>query len=155
MNKLITIFSLWVLIPAISWTEEREVTEEQQAAVAGANEEIPTAKPKRPARLPDLTKGDLIPPKKFGPNPWSLGPTGILGIMVGGFGGDQIQVQGARKGSPAEGKFLFGDVLTGMNGQPFVAGEHLGYRIGKAIIEAEKEENGGHLTFRFGGTKTL
>ena len=64
MNKLITIFSLWVLIPAISWTEEREVTEEQQAAVAGANEEIPTAKPKRPARLPDLTKGDLIPPKK-------------------------------------------------------------------------------------------
>ena len=75
--------------------------------------------------------------------------------MVGGFGGDQIQVQGARKGSPAEGKFLFGDVLTGMNGQPFVAGEHLGYRIGKAIIEAEKEENGGHLTFRFGGTKTL
>jgi hypothetical protein len=35
-----------------------------------------------------------------------------------------------------------------MNGRPFVAGEHLGYRIGKAIIEAEKEKNGGQLTFQ-------
>ncbi|MBT5380717.1 MAG: hypothetical protein HOI65_08865 [Opitutae bacterium] len=134
------------VIPASA--DDREVTAEQQAAIAGTNEEIPTAKPKRPARLPDLTKGDLIPQKKIGPNPWSFGPTGILGIMAGGFGSDQIQIQGARKGSPAEGKFLFGDVITGINGRPFVAGEHLGYRIGKDIIEAEKEENGGHLTFQ-------
>ncbi len=134
------------VIPASA--EDREVTAEQQAAIAGAGDEIPTAIPNRPAKLPDLTKGDPIPPQKKGPLPWSLGPTGILGIMVGGFGGDQIQVQGARKGSPSEGKFLFGDVITGMNGRPFVAGEHLGYRIGKAIIEAEKEENGGHLSFQ-------
>jgi hypothetical protein len=111
--SLLFLLSTFV-IPASA--EDREVTEEQQAAISGANEEIPTAKAKRPSRLPDLTKGDLIPPQKKGPNPWSLGPTGILGIMVGGFGGDQIQVQTTRKGSPAEGKFQFGDVLTGMNG---------------------------------------
>ena len=135
------------VIPASA--EDRPVTEEQQAAVSGANEEIPDAKPKRPAKLPDLTKGDLIPEGKKGPpKPWSLGPTGIVGVMVGNFAGDQIQVHGTRKGSPAEGKFLFGDVITGVNGQPFVAGEHMGYRLGNAIIEAEKAENGGKLTFQ-------
>ena len=68
--------------------------------------------------------------------------------MVGGFEGDQIQVQGTLKGSPAEGKFQVGDVITGMNGRKFVAGEHLGYLIGNAIIEAEKEENAGKMTFQ-------
>ena len=68
--------------------------------------------------------------------------------MVGGFPGDQIQVKGTMKGSPAEGKFQFGDVITGMNGKKFVAGEHLGYLIGNAIIEAEKEENAGKISFQ-------
>ena len=148
MNKYKTTFIFSTIISSALFADDREVTEEQQVAISGANEVIPSAQPKRPAKLPDLTKGDSIPPQKKGPLPWSLGPTGIIGIMVGGFGGDQIQVQTTRKGSPSEGKFLFGDVITGMNGRPFVAGEHLGYRIGKAIIEAEEEKNNGRLTFQ-------
>ena len=111
MNKYLTTFIFSTIIPSILFADDREVTEEQQVAISGANEVIPSAQPKRPAKLPDLTKGDSIPPQKKGPLPWSLGPTGIIGIMVGGFGGDQIQVQTTRKGSPSEGKFLFGDCL--------------------------------------------
>ena len=148
MNKQVPTFFFSAIFSFALLADEREVTDEQQAVISGASEEIPTAQAKRPLKLPDLTKGDLIPPQKNGPLPWSLGPTGIIGIMVGGFGGDQIQVQTTRKGSPSEGKFLFGDVITGMNGRPFVAGEHLGYRIGKAIIEAEEEKNNGRLTFQ-------
>jgi hypothetical protein len=83
MNKQVSTFLLSVMIPTALLADEREVTEEQQDAISGANEVIPTAQPKRPAKLPDLTKGDLIPPQKKGPLPWSLGPTGIIGIMAG------------------------------------------------------------------------
>ncbi|MBT4665245.1 MAG: hypothetical protein HOB63_01895 [Opitutae bacterium] len=141
--------SLCLLLVAESFCAEREVTPEQQAAVAGTDEKIPDARPQRPTHLPDLTKGEPLPKIKGKTRkPWTLGPTGIVGIMVGGFGGDQIQVQGTRVGSPAHGKLLRGDVLIGLNGRKFVAGEHLGYRIGNAIIEAEKEENLGKLSFQ-------
>lgn len=145
--KLLSILSLPVLL-STALADEREVTSEQQAAIAGANDEIPDAKPTRPANLPDLTKGELIPAGKKGPPTWSWGPTGIVGTMNARWAGDQIEIQSTRPGSPAEGKFQWGDVITGINGKPFVAGEHLGYRFGKAIIEAEKEENGGKMTFQ-------
>ena len=133
-------------IATVLLADERTVTPEQLAAIANEGETHPSS---RPAKLPDLTRGEPIPDGKHGPpRPWNLGPTGIIGILVGGHGGDQIQVQATLKGSPAEGKFQKGDVLLGMNGTRFVAGEHLGQRIGKAIIEAEREENGGQLSFQ-------
>jgi hypothetical protein len=103
--------------------------------------------PARPAKLPDLTKGEEISPGKVAPQLWYLGPTGITGFMVGGFPGDQIQVQSTFKGSPADGKFLSGDVIIGMNGKKFTAGGHLGQLIGYAIIEAEKADNKGKISF--------
>ena len=127
--------------------EERTLTPEEMEALAKTGEIIDET-PERPAKLPDLTKGELIPEGKNPPEIWNLGPTGIVSIMAGGFEGDQIQVQGTLKGSPADGKFQKGDVITGMNGKKFVTGGHLGYLIGNAIIEAEKEENAGKLTFQ-------
>jgi len=136
---------LALLLPTSA--QEREVTEEQQKAVAEGGElkEAPKVKPNN---LPDMTKGGQMPPSKFAPQVWHLGPTGISAFMVGGFPGYQLLVQGAVKGSPAEGKFLPGDVITGMNGTPFQPGGHLGELIGNAIVEAEKEANGGKMTFK-------
>jgi hypothetical protein len=130
-----------------AFAEERTLTPEQMEALAKDGEIIDET-PERPAKLPDLTKGDPMPATKDKPEIWYLGSTGIAGIMVGGFEGDQIQVQSTLKGSPAEGKFFWGDVITGMNGKKFVAGKHLGYLIGNAIIDAELVENAGKLTFQ-------
>ena len=99
----------------------------------------------RPAKLPDLTNGDLMPQTEA--KPWTLGPTGVVCMWVGGFSGDQIFVEGALKGSPAEGKIFPGDVILGVNGQKFKAGEHMGYVVGKAIIVSERDVNGGKLVY--------
>jgi HEAT repeat protein len=129
-----------------AFADEREVTDEQRQAIENSGEE--EVKLERPKNLPDLTKGEKLPPSKYKPFIWHLGPTGISAIMVGRFVGDQLQVQGTIKGSPAEGKFLPGDVITGINGKKFQAGGHLGELIGNTIIEAEKEENGGKMVFQ-------
>jgi hypothetical protein len=142
MKPVFVFFALTFL----AFAEEREVTEEQRQAIEnGGNEEI---KLERPKNLPDLTKGDKLPPSKDKPFIWHLGPTGISAIMSGRFVGDQLLVQGTIKGSPAEGKFLPGDVITGINGKKFQAGGHLGELVGNTIIEAEKEENGGKMVFQ-------
>jgi hypothetical protein len=120
--------------------DEREVTEDQKAAVLGAIDE--TEKPARPDTLPDFTKGAPVSAEM---QVWSLGPTGMVGVWAGGFGGDQFLVQTVLPGSPAVGKILPGDVLLGLNGSPFKPAGHLGVLFGNAIIEAEKEENGGKL----------
>ncbi|QTN33095.1 HEAT repeat domain-containing protein [Akkermansiaceae bacterium] len=128
--------------------EERTHTQEEMDALL-RDGDLGAEEVERPANLPDLTKGELIPPaKKKEPKPWYYGPTGIVGLMVGDFVGDQIQVQSTLNGSPAHGKFMWGDVITGMNGKKFEPGGHLGILIGNAIIEAEKEENGGKITFQ-------
>ncbi len=128
------------------FAEDRVATPEQLEAIQkGGEVEV---KLERPKNLPDLTKGQKMLPTKFPAKPWLLGPTGISCFMSGGFPGDQLQVIGTTKGSPAEGKFLPGDVITGMNGKKFEAGGHLGQVIGNAIIEAEKEENGGKMVFQ-------
>ncbi|MFN6270166.1 MAG: DUF6288 domain-containing protein, partial [Akkermansiaceae bacterium] len=115
-------------------------------AIENAGEE--EIKLERPKNLPDLTKGEKLPPSKDKPFIWHLGPTGISCVMSGRFVGDQLLVKGTIKGSPAEGKFLPGDVITGINGKKFQAGGHLGELIGNTIIEAEKEENGGKMVFQ-------
>ncbi len=141
-KTIIFLFSLtW-----FAFADERESTPEQLEAIQKGGEDY--EKPQRPANLPDLTKGEPLPVSKNKPFIWHLGPTGISCIMSGGQAGDQLLVQGTLKGSPADGKFLVGDVITGMNGVKFEAGKHLGETIGNAIIEAEKEENGGKLVFQ-------
>lgn len=123
--------------------EERTMTAEQMEKLAKGEELIEVEV--RPAKLPDLTKGEPMPPSKDKPQVWNLGPTGVAAIMVGQFAGDQLLVQGAIKGSPADGKVLPGDVITGLNGRKFQHGGHLGITIGDAIIEAEREINGGKI----------
>lgn len=124
--------------------DEREVTEEQQAVIANGGE-IPEA-PKRPEKLPDLTKGEFITDEK--PEIWHLGPTGVVVALSGGYAGDQLQVQKTLPGSPADGKFQWGDVIVGMNGKKFTAGGHICMLIGDAIVDAEKAENKGRITFQ-------
>ncbi len=127
--------------------QERTHTAEQMEQLAKTGELDGTAEVQRPAKLPDLTKGQPIG-EKSPTNTWHLGPTGIMGHMVGGFIGDQIVVESVLKGSPAEGKVLWGDVILGVNGQTFKTGEHMGMVLGNAIIESEKEQNKGVLTLK-------
>ena len=135
-----------LFLSAFVFADERESTPEQLEAIQNGGD-IPI-KPERPATLPDLTKGEaLVPPKKGDFFVWTLGPTGVQCIMSGGALGDQLFVKGAVKGSPADGKILPGDVITGMNGVKFQADGHLGITIGNLIIEAEKEENAGKIVF--------
>ena len=125
--------------------DERTLTPEQMEALT-KGEELGVQPTSRPDNLPDLTKGELPPVTED--KPWTLGPTGIVGMWIGRFKGDQFQVKATLKGSPADGKFLPGDVLVGVNGEKFVAGGHLGVLIGNAIIEAEREANGGKISFQ-------
>lgn len=139
-------YILLLSFTALTFADEREVTEEQQAAVLNGGDVVEETL--RPENLTDLTKGEGLPPSKNKPFIWHLGPTGISSIMSGGAVGDQLLVQGTIKGSPAEGKFLPGDVITGINGVKFQAGGNLGITIGNAIIEAEREVNAGKITFQ-------
>lgn len=135
------------LLPFPLAAEERTMTPEQMEKLAEGGDFEPEA-PERPANLPDLTKGDPVPAgAKSRPPTWTLGPTGIVATFVGLYQGDQLQVQKILKGSPSEGKLQWGDVLVGMNGVKFQAGGNLAMQIGNAIIEAEKEENGGRISF--------
>ncbi len=137
---LTAVVAMAILIAGVTLADEREVTEEQQAAIASGGDapEVPV----RSAKIPDFTKGAAVPAEA---QVWSLGPTGIIGVWAGGFGGDQFLVQGILPGSPAVGKLLPGDVLLGIGGMPFKPGGHLGVLVGNAIIEAEKETQGGRL----------
>ncbi len=142
INQALLAIGIICSLTSLSVAEERTLTPEQIEKLAQEGDLTGQEETKRPDNLPDLTKGNRIGEKKKG-DTWSLGPTGIVGYMVGGYKGDQIQIQSVLKGSPAEGKLQWGDVILGINGKKFVAGEHLGYLIGNLIIEAEKEENAG------------
>lgn len=128
--------------------EERAHTEEQLEQLEQAGELAPE-QDARPANLSDLTKGEpLQHPRKGKLVVWHLGPTGIIGVLSGDhLSGDQFLIQATHPGSPAAGKILPGDVITGLNGKKFQAGGHLGVLIGDAIIEAEREINAGKITF--------
>lgn len=132
---------LLLATPAIAAERDAEAA---KAAAQGHSPDM--QEPKRPAKLPDLTKGDRIPvPKKGGPVTWNMGPTGIIGIKNGGYSGDQVRVVSVLSGSPAEGLVKPGDVILGVGGKDFVAGGHLGVQTGNAIIEAEARPGGGTL----------
>ncbi|HEX5791210.1 MAG TPA: DUF6288 domain-containing protein [Luteolibacter sp.] len=148
-NSPILILSVLLWLPcSLVRAEERTLTAEEMEALANAGDFSEAEEKERPKNLPDLTKGGSIPGGKAAPPVWFYGPTGIAGQVTGKkFQGDQILVIGTYKGSPAEGKFLPGDVIIGMNGQKFVAGGHMGMLIGKAVMAAELAENGGKISF--------
>ncbi|MDG2399867.1 MAG: DUF6288 domain-containing protein, partial [Akkermansiaceae bacterium] len=142
MKTLISITLL--LFVSFASADERTLTPEQMEALT-KGEDLGPQDVRRPKNLVDLTKGDL--PPETDDKPWTLGPTGIVGMWTGRFTGDQFQVKATIKGSPADGEFLPGDVLIGMNGRKFQAGGHLGVVIGNGVIEAEREKNGGKISF--------
>ena len=96
---------------------------------------------------PDLTRGG----KPETEQRWTLGATGARGwvwsrSVAGGTENTdarQILITEVAKGSPAEGVLKKGDVVTGLNGQPF--GDDARRLFAQAVTEAEKEANGGVL----------
>jgi len=143
-RRLIRLIGLICLISLFLHADERDAEAAMQAALGHSPD---MQQPERPAKLPDLTKGEELPePRKGGPITWNMGPTGIVGIKNGGFEGDQVRVITVLPDSPADGKILPGDVVLGVQGTDFVAGGHLGFSVGNAIIKAEEEENQGIFT---------
>lgn len=78
---------------------------------------------------------------------YNVGPTGMLGNYNSGAHSDQIRVRQVAAGSPADGKLIYGDVITAVNGVPFQKGGNLIVTLGNTIDEAEKAKNGGKITF--------
>ena len=75
---------------ALAGADERTLTPEQMEELAAAGELSGENQSTRPAKLPDLTKGELIG-EKVKPNSWHLGPTGVIGYLVGGLRGDKFR----------------------------------------------------------------
>jgi HEAT repeat protein len=133
-------------VSAAAAQNQRTLTPEQLEALMNDGE-LAGNTLARPEKLPDLTKGEPAgEPGKYGEHIWPLGPTGLYGHMVGGPKlGDQIEVASVAPGSPADGILRWGDVIIGVSGKKFKAGEHLGITLGNAIIDAERATNGGKL----------
>jgi len=144
-SRILTLTAL--VLATFAWSAERDADEAANAAIGDAEDAEGSAYvPKRPAKMPDLTKGDpLPPPPKGDPILWNMGPTGIIGIKNGGNEGDQVQVVGVLPGSPAEGKIFVGDVLLGVAGKMFFVGGDINRMSGDAIIKAEEEAGKGIL----------
>jgi hypothetical protein len=70
-----------------------------------------------------------------------IGPTGILAFVDVGV---KVTIEGARAGSPAEGKVERGELILGVNGQP-LKGLNPYEVLGKAITKAEASD--GKLVF--------
>jgi len=102
-------------------------------------------------KYPDLTKGEVWTKPETGdngvPGLYNLGPTGLIGWMVGDENGCQIEVQKIDKGSPAEGKFIKGDLIVGVNGKKFVIGENMVDKLGGIFNEAETDESTNKIKF--------
>ena len=149
VNKYRFTFMLAMGLAVLGWAwpaaaQHSDMTDEQREALAKQGDGNESLVPPRPAKLPDLTKGDPTGEREKA-HEWNLGPTGLVGYMPGGLKGDQIEVTSVLKGSPAVGKLQWGDVILGVGGQKFVAGQNMGVPFGNAIIEAEREVNGGVL----------
>lgn len=106
--------------------------------------------------VPDFTKGG----KKDDKPDWNLGPTGARGWMwVMRLRSDlsrQILITKVETGSPAEGVLKVGDVILGIDGKLFNSDARIAF--GRAITQAEKEENKGILNltrWRDGVTETV
>ena len=93
--------------------------------------------------VPDLTQGGQR--DKY--HDWNLGPTGARGWIwawrLETTDSRQILITRVDKGSPAEGVLEVGDVILGVNGEPFAQDARKSF--GRAITDAEKGENKGIL----------
>lgn len=91
----------------------------------------------------DMTQGG----RKDSTPPWTLGPTGAKGwIACRGLSTSesrQILVTDVEKGSPADGVLATNDVIVGVNGKRFDSDARVAF--GRAVTEAEKDENKGAL----------
>ena len=95
----------------------------------------------------DFLAGDKLPASRS--HDWTLGPTGARGwAQVGGSGAPgntkrsrQIYITAVTQNSPASGKLQQGDVLFGIDGEPFRSDARVSFA--KAISEAET--SGGKL----------
>ncbi len=96
--------------------------------------------------VPDLTKGGKPDDK----HDWTLGPTGLRGWMwamrLQTTLARQILVTKVDQGSPADGRIKVGDVILGAGGGYFRDDARKAF--GRAITEAEKEENRGILKLK-------
>ncbi len=96
--------------------------------------------------IPDFTNGDPIPEGVR--HDWNLGPTGLRGWMfcdkMVTSDARQISVTKVDAGSPSDGKFLVGDVILGVQGQPFSHDPRT--EFGSAITSAETVAAGGRLS---------
>ena len=81
----------------------------------------PAAGPKGKMTNPDFTKGDPIP--EGANHDWNLGATGARGWMFSDrmvtSDARQIRVTKVEPGSPADGTLAFGDVILGVDDEPF------------------------------------
>ncbi len=144
-------FAPWIASIVLAFTfcsaqaEERTMTAEQMLELSKTGD-FGEGDNKSIGKLPDMTKGDPLPPTEN--KPWTLGPSGVVCMWVGDMKkGDQIFVKGALNGSPAAGKIFPGDVIIGVNGKKFTPGCHLGITVGNAIVESERAANGGKLIY--------
>lgn len=110
------------------------------------------------AEKPDFTEGDSIP--ENAPHDWNLGPTGARGWIYSNdmttLEARQIRVTEVADNSPADRKLKVGDVILGVNGEPFSHDPR--EELGKAITKAETEAGGGKLklkVWRKGETGTV
>jgi hypothetical protein len=142
-----TLILLTLALAQPLWSAERDADEASSAAQTDASDaEGQAYVPKRPAKMPDLMKGDPLPaPGKDGQVLWNMGASGIIGIKNGGNAGDQVQVISLMPGSPAEGKVFPGDVLLGVAGKHFVVGGDINREVGDALIKAEEASGKGLL----------
>lgn len=143
--RILPTLLLLPLLHSPVFSQERTLTPEQMEALAKEGE-LDSEAIERPTNLLNFIKGDLPPTGKSAPTLWTLGPTGVMGVMNHKKTGDQFLVQGTLKGSPSEGKFVSGDVIVGVNGALFKPSD-LGVLLGNAIIDAEKEKNAGKISF--------
>jgi hypothetical protein len=95
---------------------------------------------------PDITKGDAIP--AAAKHDWNLGATGARGWMycdkMVTCDARQIAITQVDLGSPADGVLKVGDVLLGVEGEPFSFDPRT--ELGKALSAAESDAKGGSLT---------
>jgi hypothetical protein len=96
-------------------------------------------------RNPDFTLGETIP--EGAKHDWNLGPTGARGWMYSErlttLKARQIYVTAVDEGSPADGVLRVGDVILGVDGEPFTTDARV--EFAQAITAAETRAGRGAL----------
>jgi hypothetical protein len=110
------------------------------------------------ATPPDFTQGDAIP--EGANHDWNLGATGARGWMhcekLTTRDARQIYITEVAEGAPADGILEVGDVVLGVEGEPFSSDARTAF--GKALTRAESEAGGGNLSllrWRDGKTESV